>query len=257
MATRRPPPHPDKPPPDRAPCFAPNVILRRIVQATDQLIATAAALGDDDMRADSLLPGWTRGHVLTHLARNADGGTRLLTWARTGRPAQEYPSLAARATQIEAGADRGAADLVADVRTAAERFVAEYRRMPTSAWRRTVRWTAGQERPAARIADARLCEVLVHHVDLRAGFTPDDWPAEFVLREIGLVVAAFRGRADAPAVRLYAEDAGAWYDIASGAETVVVRGPRAALLAWLMGRSAGESVTAEGRMGLPVVPFLY
>jgi maleylpyruvate isomerase len=29
-----------------------------------------------DVRAPSLLPGWTRGHVLSHIARNADGITR-------------------------------------------------------------------------------------------------------------------------------------------------------------------------------------
>jgi maleylpyruvate isomerase len=85
------------------------------------------------MRISSLLPGWTRGHVLTHLARNADGGSRLLTWARTGTPSAEYPSLEARATQIEAGAGRSAAELVADARASAEGFAVEYSRMPADA----------------------------------------------------------------------------------------------------------------------------
>ena len=54
--------------------------------ATDSLIASIGGLTDADARGPSLLPGWTRGHVLTHLARNADGGTRLLGWARTAMP---------------------------------------------------------------------------------------------------------------------------------------------------------------------------
>ncbi|MEQ4717300.1 maleylpyruvate isomerase N-terminal domain-containing protein [Nonomuraea sp. B19D2] len=35
--------------------------------ATGQLPATAASLSDADLAAPSLLPGWTRGHVLAHL----------------------------------------------------------------------------------------------------------------------------------------------------------------------------------------------
>jgi len=40
----------------------------------------------------SALPGWTRGHLLTHLARNADALVNLLTWARTGIPTPMYAS---------------------------------------------------------------------------------------------------------------------------------------------------------------------
>ena len=44
------------------------------------------------MAGPSLLPGWSRGHVLTHLARNADGAVNLLTWARTGVETPQYVS---------------------------------------------------------------------------------------------------------------------------------------------------------------------
>ena len=57
--------------------------LDRLAAATERLLATATALGDAQVREASLLPGWTRGHVLTHLARNADGMINLLSWART------------------------------------------------------------------------------------------------------------------------------------------------------------------------------
>jgi uncharacterized protein (TIGR03083 family) len=68
------------------------------------LVTNLDGLTDPEAQAPSLLPGWTRGHVLTHLARNAEGGTRLLTWARTGEPSYEYPSVAARAQAIADGA---------------------------------------------------------------------------------------------------------------------------------------------------------
>ncbi|MFD0691720.1 maleylpyruvate isomerase family mycothiol-dependent enzyme [Actinomadura fibrosa] len=234
--------------------FEPGALLCKIIAATDRLISGVDGLGDGDMRVPSLLPGWTRGHVLTHVARNADGGTRLLTWARTGEPAREYASLATRAAEIEDGAGRGAAELVADVRISAGRFADAYARMPAHAWQRTVEWTTGKRRPAHRIADARLCEVLVHHVDLGVGFTPADWPADFVADQLAIVTAAFSAREDAPAMRIHATDTGARYDIPGGGP--VVRGRQASLLAWLMGRSAGADLDADGGV-LPAPPFLY
>ena len=49
-----------------------------------------------------LLPGWTVGHVLTHVARNADAYTNLLTWARTGVETPAYASPEAREALLRA-----------------------------------------------------------------------------------------------------------------------------------------------------------
>jgi maleylpyruvate isomerase len=237
--------------------YEPTALLNRIITATEYLLSTAGDLTDDDMRDPSLLPDWTRGHVLSHLARNADGGSRLLSWARTGTPATEYPSLEARAAQIEAGAGRSTAELVADVRASAERFATEYSLMPAEAWQHVVRWTAGQRHPAARIGDARLCEVLVHHVDLRVGVTPDHWPAGFVAHELNGVTAAFNARENPPAMRLHATDTDTRYEVSSSNDAPVIRGRQASLLAWLTGRSAGDDLTTDGGMVLPTPPYLY
>jgi maleylpyruvate isomerase len=172
----------------------PHILLGQIAGATAQLIETAEGFDDADVRQPSLLPGWSRGHVLTRLARNADGGTRLLTWARTGVENPEYPSLEARAREIEAGHGRAARELLIDVRDSAARFAGAYAAMTDQAWSRVVRWTSGKERPAYRAAGARLTEVLVHHVDLRAGFGPGDWPADFVETMLGTVISATRFR---------------------------------------------------------------
>lgn len=250
--------------------FDPGAVLARIEAATGELLRTAARLSDADVRAPSLLPGWSRGHVLTHLARNADGGRHLLVWARTGVETPEYPSTAARDEQIEAGAGRGAEALVADLRESAGRFAAEYRRMTAGMWSRSVRWTRGQERPAARAADSRLTEVLVHHVDLAAGYTPEQWPADFVEAMLGRVVASFGARAGAPAMRLRATDTHHSYGI--GAEdpgdpavpgdpvdpaAPLVEGPGNLLLAWLMGRDPGTGLSVRDGAPLPEPPFLY
>jgi maleylpyruvate isomerase len=238
--------------------FDPGALLVRIADATAHVLATAARLGDEAVRAPSLLPGWTRGHVLTHLARNADGGRRLLDWARTGVATYEYRDLPTRDREIEEGAGRSAAELAEDVRESAERFARAYRAMTRDAWHREVRWTAGQWRPALRAADARLTEVLVHHVDLAAGYRPADWPRAFVEEQLGRVTAAFHLRAQAPALVLHVTDGTRpRYAVGPGERAVAVEGAGADLLAWLMGRSRGDGVAVHGGVPLPRMPFLY
>jgi uncharacterized protein (TIGR03083 family) len=147
-------------------------VLGSLADATAGLITDAGGITDADARGPSLLPGWSRGHVLTHLARNAEGGARLLGWARTGVPSYEYPSVAARAAAIEQGAGRPAAELVADVRATAGALAAAAAAMPPGAWQNPVTWTTGQQSPAEMIARSRLAEVLIHHVDLGIGYGP-------------------------------------------------------------------------------------
>ncbi|POM22569.1 mycothiol-dependent maleylpyruvate isomerase [Actinomadura rubteroloni] len=195
--------------------------------------------------------------MLTHLARNADGGARLLGWARTGTPAAEYPGLREREAQIEAGAGRSAADLIADLRASAAAFAAQYAQMPAAGWQNTVQWAAGQRHRAARVADARLCEVLIHHLDLRVGLTPDHWPADFVTYELKTVTSAFDTRDDAPSLRLHATDTDIRYEIRADDDAVVVHGRQASLLAWLMGRTPGDDLITDDGNTPPTPPFLY
>ena len=58
-----------------------------------------------DPALPSLLPEWTRGHVLTHIARNADSFVRVLEAARRGEVVTQYEGgVAGRNADIEAGA---------------------------------------------------------------------------------------------------------------------------------------------------------
>lgn len=231
--------------------------LLQLRSATAGLLGAAGGLSDADVRAPSLLPGWTRGHVLTHLARNAEGGTRLLNWARTGVPGYEYESAATRAAEIEQGAGRPAAVLVADVRTRAEGFFAAAGQMPAQAWQQTVRWTTGHETEAALVVPMRLGEVLIHHVDLDTGYRPRDWPAAFTGDYLARALAAL---GDHPewAVRLEATDTGRVHDAGEMRPAApVITGPEYALLAWLLGRSDGGELARTGNGPLPPVPPLY
>ncbi|MEU6751805.1 hypothetical protein ABZ914_36785, partial [Spirillospora sp. NPDC046719] len=102
----------------------------------------------------------------------------------------------------------------------------------------------------ARATDARLTEVLTHHVDLDAGFGPADWPAGYVARMLPNIVASYARRDGAPRLRVHATDTGA----AHGDGDIAVSGPASSLLGWLMGRTDGRDLTgAEG----VELPFLY
>ena len=80
--------------------------LARLADASARLLTTVDGLSDEEVRGPSGLSGWSRGHLITHLARNADGIRNMLLCARTGEDAFMYPSGALRNADIEAGATR-------------------------------------------------------------------------------------------------------------------------------------------------------
>lgn len=233
-------------------------LLRDLAEATGGLVAGVGGLADADMREPSLLPGWTRGHVVTHLARNAEGGVRLLGWARTGVPSYEYPSVAARAAAIEAGAGRPAAELAADVRETAAVLAAAAARMPPGGWQNLVTWTTGQQTLAEMVVRSRLAEVLIHHVDLAIGLGAGSWPAAFVREMLDVAVAALNGRSPVPlTARLEAADTGREFRISGAGQGRLACGTEAELLAWLLGRSDGAGLARDDHGPLPDVPSVY
>jgi maleylpyruvate isomerase len=150
----------------------------QIDEATILLLQTAERLTDAQIREPSLRTGWTRGHVLTHLARGGDVLAGYLDSARTGLPSAGYGAPGAREAAIEAGAGRRATILTADVRNAADGWQAAVDAMPDEAWA-TVVPLGDKPTPASAILISRLVEVELHHVDLDAGYLPSDWPTTF------------------------------------------------------------------------------
>ena len=65
---------------------------REAAAAHARLVAHLATLTDAQAAQPSLLPGWSIGHVLTHLARNADSHVGMLQAANEGRAAGPCPS---------------------------------------------------------------------------------------------------------------------------------------------------------------------
>ncbi|WP_328316895.1 maleylpyruvate isomerase family mycothiol-dependent enzyme [Streptomyces sp. NBC_00388] len=200
--------------------------LRSLDEATERLLASAAGLDNAAAAEPSRLPGWSRGHVLAHLSRNADAIGNVLN----GLPM--YASAEARDGDIERDAHRPLAEQLADVRESAARL-REHTGLPAD-WSRTVTLRNGVTDTAARLPFRRWAEVELHHVDLGIGYELDDLPGEFTEREIDFLRDRFS--AD-PAV------AG-------------VTGPAAALLGWLSGRGDGKGLTVPGNGALPSLPSL-
>ncbi len=227
--------------------------LAAVTEATTRLLATARTLDDDAVREPSLLPGWTRGHVLGHVAGNADGLANLLDWARTGVERPQYTSWSERDAAIEERAARPAAEHLADLAAAAQRFADAAGAVPADRWDVPVRGISGPERPARHFLWARRREVEIHHVDLAAGYRPEDWPGEFVAGALDEALARLAATPEAPALVVRATDIGLHVAVGAGTASTV-SGPAVGLLAWLTGRSAGESLHVEPGGRLPTLP---
>ena len=150
-------------------------------EAEGRLFATVRAFGDADVRAPSLLPGWTVGHLLTHLARNADSHTRRTVASVEGILVDQYPGGAAeRAADIDAGAVRPATEILEDVALSSARMLEAWSGAPDHAWAGVTRDLSGVERTLAELPGRRWLEVEVHLVDLGTGPIPQDWSDDFV-----------------------------------------------------------------------------
>lgn len=155
----------------------------------------SGALDDAMVAGASLLPGWTRGHVLTHLARNADSLARGLAGALDGREVDRYPGPPGlRDREIAEGATRTAVDLVGDVISSGAALEATVRRMNATAWEGTTR-RAERVEPVKRLPWLRWRELELHHVDLDLGdFTIAEWSDDFVATEAALLGEPSAGR---------------------------------------------------------------
>ncbi len=201
--------------------------------------AVAAALqtlSDDALRQPSPLPGWTRAHVVAHIARNADALVNLCTWARTGVETPMYPSRDARDAGIETTAALPPEELRADFRNAAARLAEAAAVLPEEAWSRPIRNFQGRPIPARDIPWMRAKEVWVHGVDLDAGLGFDDVPTDFLCALVDDVLALFASRDQTPDVTLVATDLQRTW----GSGSARVGGPVAAMTAWLTRGRATE-----------------
>jgi len=222
--------------------------LSLLAHETSLLIRTAGDLDDQAMRHASLCEGWTRAHVLSHIARNADGLGNLASWAVTGTPLAMYDSPEARDADIALGATRGAQEILTDLEDSAARFAAAAMGLVGPPEQAEVEMRHGRRVLGGQLPTLRLMEVVIHHVDLDAGYTFADADPGFVRRAIRNAVERMKASGNAPAISLRGDNGDTW-SVGEGAQEVT--GTNAALLLWLA-RSDGAGVS--GKDALPELP---
>jgi maleylpyruvate isomerase len=226
--------------------------LRDLVRtATQRLLGDTILVSDEQWRASSRLPSWTRGHVATHIARHADAICRLTQWARTRERQDMYPSPEHRAAEIDAGAGRSGLELQIDLDTSAGHLSSAFDELDAAeAWDAIVEMRGGLQVPARLLPLARLLEVVIHHVDLDIGYEItdiDNQTAEWLLEWCAF---RLRDREDFPKLEL-TSDSGVTTAVGSVGDPVPVSGSSANLLGWLLGRTDASLITGGDELRLP------
>ncbi|MDQ1021955.1 maleylpyruvate isomerase family mycothiol-dependent enzyme [Streptomyces afghaniensis] len=202
-----------------------------------------APLDDEQVRAASALPGWSRGHVLAHLNDNARMFTRLAEHALRG---ELVPAIRGRHRErnaiIEVGAGRSADGHRAELAARSAELEAVWGCFTEADWGRPVTFRAAD---VSATVHARWREAWIHMVDLDLGVRPRDWPEEPARHAIDFLLCRL------PAgTRVRAEDLRREW-VRDDRPGPVVTGRLRDLAAWMAGRvPAALPVAAEG---LPVL----
>lgn len=169
-------------------------------------------LTDDDFRAPSRLPRYSRGHLVTHIANKARAHVLLLEGAAAGEVRRIHPEGYDPDEAATTGADRPAGDLRADLAHSLRTLEAAWESLDDAHWHGQGLMMAGP-RTMVEIIGHHLRNIEVHHVDLDIGHEPSDWPTILVDAELPKRLLALPDRAD-----------------------------HAELLAWLLGRAAAPTL---------------
>jgi maleylpyruvate isomerase len=176
---------------------APTEWMAGCVASHAALLADIDGLTDDEARGPCALPDWSVGHLLTHLARNADSVVRRLEGAARGEVLDQYAGgLTGRAAAIEAGARRPAAELVDDVASSAAAVERVMAALPLSAWDGRSRTGRGVEESSRDAVFSRWREVAVHRGDLGLHPGPVPLPPDLVEAWLPRELAGLSARTD-------------------------------------------------------------
>jgi maleylpyruvate isomerase len=206
--------------------------------ANTRLPGLLHGLTDSAAAADSVLPGWSRGHVLAHLAGVGKALARQVEYALEDRKVDVYDGgRPARDASIAANATNPADDLVEAAVAASGAFDRALAKIGPDDWTRSVVYRDGT---LVEVVQAYWREIEVHSTDLRLGYTPATWSPEF--SDHLLTFTAARAPEGVQVV-LRADDGGTW--TWGTGSPVEVRGARNDLAAWAAGRTPVGALTGE------------
>jgi maleylpyruvate isomerase len=213
----------------------------QIHEATQRLVQTVDGLTDSHWAEPSLLPGWSRAHVIAHLTLNAEGLAAACTGVLRGETVPMYASPEARNDDIEELAGRKPAVVRERFLAATTAFAHALAALPDNRLDVSIERSPGTLTfPAGAVGGMRWREVMIHHVDLDAGFVRADWPTAFSEHVIDAM--SRRVTATSP-FGVRATDTGHAWSFGDGGP--MVSGTAADLAWWLTGRGHGEGLTSD------------
>ncbi|MDE8669977.1 maleylpyruvate isomerase family mycothiol-dependent enzyme [Pseudarthrobacter sp. H3Y2-7] len=209
-------------------------------------------LPDAELDGSSLLPGWTRRHIVAHVGYNARAIARLIEWAATGVETPMYSSPEARKHEIEFGATLSPIALRHLFDHSAVHLNVEWRDLPADAWHHKVKTAQGRIVPAEETVWMRTREVWMHAVDLDNGATFSDIPVPVLERLLEDITGAWktRGTDTGLVVKVTGQEPEPSFGDTPAAQPTVVSGPLPTVVQWAAGRGSGG--VAAMRKGTPL-----
>jgi len=232
---------------------APDELLPALHKAAADVAADVAKVSDEDVKAPSALPGWTKGHVLAHLTGISNAMARQLEYAARGETIELYDGgMDGRNKAIEMAAGHDAATHLADLTAGLARVMKAFDALPgvkDSSANRTG-WYAPIAYRGGVVLDGGLAlwrELVIHTSDLLMGRGPETWSRPFCEHLFDFLAARVK-----PDDKLVLQPLGLPpVSIGSGNRSTVVGGMITDIAAWLAGReptlgSLRASAAADG-----------
>ncbi|MGY2742952.1 maleylpyruvate isomerase family mycothiol-dependent enzyme [Pseudarthrobacter sp. O4] len=211
--------------------ITPQELLEELHRAADVVAGITAELTDQGVLAPSELPGWTRGHVLAHVAGIANAMARQLEFAARGESIELYDGgFEGRTRAIDMAAGHGIEEHRADVEAALERALRAFGALDAAGWQAPITYRGGV------VFDGGLAlwrELVIHATDLGTGRGPETWSRPFCEHLFDFLAARV------PAgERLVLQPLGLPpVAIGSGGKSTVINGMLTDIAAWLAGRN--------------------
>ena len=211
--------------------ITPSALSAELHQAAATAASVVATLDDTAVAAPSELPGWSRGHVLAHLAGIAHAMARQLEHASRGETVELYDGgYEGRTREIELAAGHDAAEHRAAVDAAFARALAAFDALGEAGWSAPISYRNGT------VYDGGLAfwrELTIHTGDLGVGFGPETWSRPFCEHLFAFLEARVPGD-----IKLVLQPlALPQRTIGSGGRSIAVNGMITDIAAWLAGRT--------------------
>ncbi len=217
-------------------------VVTALADATNRLIRTVDGMTDEQYAERSLLPGWTRAHVVAHLALNAEGLGGAVHGVTLGEPTPMYASNEARDADIEEVAALPPGQLRDRLLASAGLFADAVAHLSEDGWAGEIeRVPGGMRLKVSSIPARRRTEVEIHHADLGLAYTAADWPGDFCAAFIPVMAARLADRDEGFTV--LATDLDRSWDVAGGGQEIL--GTGGDLGWWLSGRGGQDRLSGD------------